>query len=817
MKEIRPDQSGSGELAMARHGRKNTSHRTIHATWTRCALATGFGISAIAGASMPARAQSAAPGAPVQLPAVVVETPRQQAQPSAAPAKAKAKGTRRAATSQAAAPTPVAAPVAASVAAPPPADTPEMAARTRVEALSGGTAVIGAKEVEGRANVTIADTLSTVPGVIVQSFFGGNDQPRIQIRGSGLQQNPVERGILMLQDGLPINRADGSYVVGLADPRQAEFVEIYRGYTANRLGATVLGGAINFASPTGLTAPGVVVGVEGGSFGQITATAQAGARQGNLDGLVQFSTTHRDGFREYNESERTSVNVNAGARINDNITTRLFFGYTSLAFDVAGPLTKDAMEQDPRQVHRGPVVIGGVARNPGPNVIRDRPHRETEQFRVGSRTTATYGDHLVDLVLGYTYNDDTFRFPMSGGIRGTAGGDVTGVARYAYMPDKSRVLPLFEATAQYAWGTADRTYHNNLSGNRGALFGENDLESSTLALNAGFNVPVGTRVTVSPAISYAHARRINDDVFTAALRPTAAYNPANPTMPLPPGAVPALDTSYTHRYSGWSPSLGVMYELSTRSNVFAAVSRSFEPPTHDDLLATINGTPNSSPGRPQPPNPAFPAAAFATPDLDAQTATTVEGGWRGRNGAFSWNAVAYYSWVDNELLNLRDQSGVSLGSVNADATTHFGIELGLGARFTRELSGRIAYTYQDFRFDDDPVHGNNRLAGAPRHTINAALRYAFTPAFFAEVEVNWRADKTPVDNANTLYADPFAIATVRSSYDVTESITVYGEVRNVFDTTYAASTLVVDQARPDQAAFLPGDGRAFIIGARTRF
>ena len=62
--------------------------------------------------------------------------------------------------------------------------------------------------------------------------------------------------------------------------------------------------------------------------------------------------------------------------------------------------------------------------------------------------------------------------------------------------------------------------------------------------------------------------------------------------------------------------------------------RSFEPPTHDDLLATVYGTPNASPGACVNPN-ATPACsikgvAFATPDLKAQAATTVEGGWRGR-------------------------------------------------------------------------------------------------------------------------------------------------------------------------------------------
>lgn len=84
--------------------------------------------------------------------------------------------------------------------------------RERLNALPGGVGLITANEMPETANLTLSKALSSVPGVVVQDFFGGNDQPRVQIRGSGLQQNPVERGILVLQNGLPINRADGSYI-----------------------------------------------------------------------------------------------------------------------------------------------------------------------------------------------------------------------------------------------------------------------------------------------------------------------------------------------------------------------------------------------------------------------------------------------------------------------------------------------------------------------------------------------------------------------------------------------------------------------------
>ena len=82
--------------------------------------------------------------------------------------------------------------------------------------------------------------------------------------------------------------------------------------------------------------------------------------------------------------------------------------------------------------------------------------------------------------------------------------------------------------------------------------------------------------------------------------------------------------------------------------------------------------------------------------------------------------------------------------------------------------------------------------------------------------MNWRA-RTAVDNMNTLFNDSFVIANVRVNYDINDNFSVFGEARNVFDKVYASSTLIVDQARADQAAFLPGDGRAFYAGLKAQF
>lgn len=674
-------------------------------------------------------------------------------------------------------------------------ETPEDIARQRLEAIPGGTAMVTADQLEGKANVTTGDALSGVPGVVVQSFFGGNDQPRIQIRGSGLQQNPVQRGILALQDGLPINQADGSYIVGLANPRQAKQIEVYRGYSANRLGATVLGGALNFISPTGSSTPGASVTVEGGSFGQVSTAAQVGGQYENLDALVQVSRSQREGFRDYNDSERTGFDVNAGAKLSDAITTRVFAGYTDLSFDVAGPLPESLLKSRPQSVYSGPASGLG----PGPNVVRDMPQRESSQFRLGDRTTATFGAHILDTALGYTLTEDEFRFPVSAGIQTTDSDDFTAVFRYAYAPDASQLLPLFESSVRYVVGSSDREYYVNKSGSKGALFGRNELVSSTLAVNSGFNLPFADAFVLSPSVTVAHATRDNDDLYGNGTRPT--YNAVSGAS----GTTTARDTSYSRDYTGVSPSLGLSYRPNENQMIFGAVSRSFEPPTHDDLLATNGGTPNSGP------------TGFVTPDLDAQTATTLETGWRGKAGIVGFDAVTYYSWVKDEILSLRDASGVSLGAVNADKTKHFGVELGGSVQLMDNLGLHLAYTYQDFRFDDDPVRGDNYLAGAPRHLINTVLHYDITSALFVETEVSWRPTKTPVDNMNTLYADPYATVGLRSSYALTDKVSIYGEARNIFDETYASSTLVVDQAQSNQAAFLPGDGRSFYTGVKATF
>ena len=108
--------------------------------------------------------------------------------------------------------------------------------RERLAQVPGGTNLAEPQK-EARL-ATLRDALDYQPGIVLQDFFGGTDQPRLGIRGSGIQSNPVNRGVLLLQDGLPLNEADGSFIIGLIEPRNAALVSERRGANATSPGAT---------------------------------------------------------------------------------------------------------------------------------------------------------------------------------------------------------------------------------------------------------------------------------------------------------------------------------------------------------------------------------------------------------------------------------------------------------------------------------------------------------------------------------------------------------------------------------------------------
>ncbi len=103
--------------------------------------------------------------------------------------------------------------------------------------IPGGTETIGAERYLTGRSSTLADTFFLSPGIVAQPRFG-SDEARISIRGSGLQRTFHGRGIRFMQDGIPLNLADGGFDMQVIDPlaasRRARGISISRYPTARR-------------------------------------------------------------------------------------------------------------------------------------------------------------------------------------------------------------------------------------------------------------------------------------------------------------------------------------------------------------------------------------------------------------------------------------------------------------------------------------------------------------------------------------------------------------------------------------------------------
>jgi iron complex outermembrane receptor protein len=259
-------------------------------------------------------------------------------------------------------------------------------------------------------------------------------------------------------------------------------------------------------------------------------------------------------------------------------------------------------------------------------------------------------------------------------------------------------------------------------------------------------------------------------------------------------------------YRTVSPKLGALYEWNDHIQTFINFSRSFQPAGIDESVGFADD------------------GDHLFNRLEAQHAFTLEGGSRGKLGPIAWDLALYHSWIREELLDLTNGHGTVLGTINANRTCHQGIEAevemelahGLFTRngsHTDTLTFEQTYTFNDFHFEGDPVYGNNRIASIPVHYYKAQLLYKNPGGFYCGPNVEWNITKYPVDEANTLFADPYALLNFQIGYKSRKGLKVYFEAKNLSNKIYAATVEPVGNARLEgYDNFNPGNGRAYYGG-----
>ena len=636
-------------------------------------------------------------------------------------------------------------------------------ARERLNEVAGGTGIVDAEQVrEGRVS-NFNDTLGFATGVLAQSRFGA-EESRLSIRGSGLQRTFHGRGIKLMQDGIPVNIADGSFDFQTIEPLSTRYIEVYRGANALRYGASNLGGAINFVSPTGYDAPRFEARSEFGSFGYQRFGLASGGVAGNLDYFASTSTFRQDSFRHNADQQAERSNANIGYRFNDNVETRFFMGYANSISELPGNLTKAQLRDDP--------TLSQLDAEPGniPLQTLGQQKRDIDLWRFANKTTFRFDDS-TRLEVGAYYSNKTLFHPIFNvldqktddfglDVRAVHEGELFGHRNefvVGFIPSKANI--------------DDKRYVNN-NGKRGAMTNYYQQTATNLELYVENRFYMTPELALITGLQYTKSTREQRDRFITA----------------------SGDESFDETYTQASPKLGLLYQYTPLMQLYANVSRSFEPPSFSELAGGL--TPNIN---------------------DAQTGTTFEVGSRGNSERVDWDISLYYARLHDELLQTFKPSTTDPGvTTNAGRTIHAGLEFGMTARLPGQLEWRHNLLINEFRYDGDPNFGDNRLAGIPRSLLRGELLYRDN-GFYIGPTIETSPQKYAVDFAETLYADSYTIFGWKMGQQVNAALSWFIEGRNLTDRKYAATTgVTTNQNGADGALFLPGDGRAVYVGLQWR-
>jgi iron complex outermembrane receptor protein len=643
---------------------------------------------------------------------------------------------------------------------PNPEDPPVVAdARKRLSETPGAVSVISQESYINREALALDDMLRDAPGVFAQRKWGGD--VRISIRGSGIGNASHNRGLLLAQDGVPLNEADGYGDSQIADPLNTRYAEVYRGGNALRFGGALLGGAINMVTPTGKDAGfDNQIRLDGGSYGLAREHVAIARQAGDWDVYAAATNQTGQGQRSQSQQNIQFGSLNIGRSFGQDREVRFIVNGSNINQEIPGSLTLAQFEADPHQS-----AAANLASDQGRNQRGVRGSLATT-WRLNDSLVfqgAVYGvwkdlDHPIFQVIDQqSRNYGAFgRFDWDGQIGGKRADAFFG--------------------AWYRTGDMDSNFYVNNRGARGAPTSRTLQNAKAVDVFGEGRLFVTDRVAIVTGATWGQARR---DYTSFAV----------------PGVASTFNLKADKTYNWVSPRIGLLWQDEAGDQVFANLTRSVEPPNFSSMTPTNTGF---------------------TP-VRAQKAWTGEIGTRGRKGPFTYDLTLYRAQLKDEMLQYAVTSSIPASTFNADKTVHQGIEAALDWAVAPRWRIRQTWTLSDFRFKDDVQFRDNRLPIVPKSFYRAEARYDDPRGWFVAPSVEWSTSDAWIDYANTKATPRYAILNLNAGWKVNRTVSLFLDARNLADKAYVSNTQAAVAWTPATATIWPGDGRSVFGGVTVNF
>lgn len=587
-------------------------------------------------------------------------------------------------------------------------------------------------------------------------------------------------GILTAEDGIALRAAGFCNINEMfeAHTEMAERVEVLKGPGSVLYGSNAVHGVINVITPD-TTKGGGLLALDTGSFGYQRGKFRAGTTHGDHGVGVNVSATHDSGYRTDEGFDQQKVNLRYQFN-GDALSITSGLTYTHLDQETAGYITGF-------ESYKNSALAQG---NENPEA-----YRNATSLRLWSEFAATLKNGDKVTVTPYYRNQDMdflMHFLPGQPVEENAQEGV-GIQSLWEHPLSEHITVTSGLDGEFTRGTLLQFQEGETSGSAFLM--------ETIPSGKHYDYDVDATV-VAPFVAVEWL--LNNWRFNAGLRyEHMAYrytNNMNSGRLREDGTVCGFGgCRYTRPPSGnnyfnnLSPKLGAVYQWSDALQFYANVSMGFRAPQATELYRLQR--------------------AQTVASLSSERANNIEFGLRGNFSDLRISGAIYRMDKDNFIFRDSD-----FFYVNDGKSRHTGIELEtewlISSSWTLTSALSLAeHTYRHNQVLNDVNINGNLIDSAPRSVFDIRLAYAVSPS--AKVEAEWyHTGSYYTDPENQHEYEGHDIVNVRASWDLSQALTIYGRVNNVFDTAYAERA---DFTSFTAERYFPGRPRNFMFSLIYRW
>lgn len=656
----------------------------------------------------------------------------------------------------------------------------------KIAEIADSISAISFGDLERIAPTHPAEALNTIPGVHVNNLGGEGHMSAIR--------HPITTSsvYLFLEDGVPTRPSgffnhNGLYEINI--PLSGR-VEVIRGPGSALYGSDAVGGIINSITRSSPEDPELVLNVEVGAFGWKRGMLSGGMPLNERHGArLEVNYTDNEGYRDDTDYDRQSVTLRTDHSPSDRLQVKNLVTWTKVNQSGSSSLEFDDYMTDPSRNLFASDIAG----------------REVDALRVSSEISWERDDENL-LTFTPFYRDNTMALMPSWmmsydpNIRETEFQSFGLLAKYRHnFRDKGTIIVGvdFDDTTST---TQEQQILPTLDGDvyvdyvlTGQTNYDYDADQRVTSPYAHFEWRTGEKIRWEFGLRY--------DLFDVSYVDNIASAPFDPRHRRP--------ASQDVDFDQLSPKAGVVYTVNDDVNLYANYRHSFRSPPIGSMFRS--------------------GSSQDTDQLEAIEIDSFEAGLRGKWGPVRIEATAYHMVKKNDIVSFVE--GYDRKVANAGETRHMGLELGLQAKITDEISFTGAWAINDHEYEDFeyiftqyyPVFfretrnfAGNKLGKAPRDigTFRLNLTPSSAPALSFQIE--WEhMGPYYTDETNTRQYNGHDLLNLRANYIIRDGLEVYARVMNLGDTTY--STYTSNQVGDPDISYRPGRPRTAYLGLRYWF